>query len=157
MWIRPFMDSFLLESFFSTNTIVRTEEAYEEQKNKYVYSLKLPSFKKKNISVKINNNYVEVSAKKNEYSDHFFGRNRNASQEKIYRSFEFGDDVDVEKIKAEYKNDRLTIEMPKLKREKEHKISIDGSTSYDASIVKSDRVGFLERVKTSIGNLLKRR
>lgn len=88
-----------------------------EKDGKYFIEMDTPGINKEDTTIECDNGYltVKVSAKK-ENSDE--GKNyirRERSMREVSRSFYVGD-VDPDKIKANFKNGCLTIEVPKQEK-----------------------------------------
>ena len=96
-----------------------------EKDGKYKLEMDIPGFKKEDIRLKVENNYLTVSAKKsNETEDKskkYIRRERSFS--KFERSIYLGD-ADEDSISAEYKDGMLTVVVPKIE-EKESKKYIE--------------------------------
>lgn len=113
-------DDFPFEGFLPRKEKNLMKTDVRETKNGYIVDIDLPGYNKENISLSLNNGYLEVSAKqekKNDSDDEKFVR-----RERFYgecsRSFYVGDDITEEDIEAEFKNGILRIDIPK-KDEKE--------------------------------------
>lgn len=113
-------DDFPFEGFLPRKEKNLMKTDVRETKNGYIVDIDLPGYNKENISLSLNNGYLEVSAKqekKNDSDDERFVR-----RERFYgecsRSFYVGDDITEEDIEAEFKNGILRIDIPK-KDEKE--------------------------------------
>ena len=87
-----------------------------EEKDRYVLEAELPGLTEKDIEVKVEDNLLTISSKKEEKreekGDEYLIRERRSSAFK--RSFVLPDDVDKENIDAKFKNGILTLDMKKL-------------------------------------------
>lgn len=95
-----------------------------EKENEYLMDVEMAGFDKKDISLKYENGYLTVSAKKSEKDENanYIRRERAYS---CSRSYYLGD-VNEKAIKAKYENGVLTVEIPKEKPEiSTHSINID--------------------------------
>lgn len=157
VWSRPFMDSFLLESYLSSDVLLDIGEYCEEKNDKYVYSIELPSHNKKDITVTVSDSYVEVLAEKKNRKGTLWGKSRNVVSEKLYKSFYISDDVNIDAIRAKYRSGKLIIEMPKVKKSA-YRIRVDGDTDLPRfNLLKAGNFHFWDRIKKSIGNLFRKR
>lgn len=121
MMLVPRRNSFdLFDDFFDDNFFTRKDKNLmktdiRETSDKYIVDVDLPGFNKENISLSLDNGYLNISAKvdKEEKNE----EEKFVRQERFYgecsRSFYVGDDVKEEDIKAEFKNGILNIEVPK--------------------------------------------
>ena len=93
-----------------------------EKDNKYHIEMDVPGFKKEDLKINLENNYLTIKAeKKNEVKDDskkYIRRERSYS--KFERSIYLGD-ADEDNISAEYKNGILTIVVPKMDEKKSKK------------------------------------
>jgi HSP20 family protein len=107
-------DEFFGDSFFDSDTRIPAVDVKEEA-NQYVVLAELPGLTEKDIDVKVENNLLTISTKKNEEKeekkDGYIIRERRAHS--FCRSFTLPDHVDKEKIEASYKNGLLTLAIPK--------------------------------------------
>jgi HSP20 family protein len=115
----------LFDDFFneSRHTYVRDFRLdVKEEKEKYVVEAELPGLEKKDISIKFENDYLNISIQTEDNeedmneSDNYLHRERHMfrSERKV-----FSQDVDPKKLNAKLKNGILTIELMKM----EEKIS----------------------------------
>lgn len=93
----------------------------KECDNAYEMDIELPGFKKENVSAKLENGYLTISAakdlEKDEKTDEnvYIRRERYAGQ--CARTFYVGEDVQQEDIKAKFEDGILKVTIPKV----EHK------------------------------------
>ena len=109
-------DNFFDDDFFTKRERNLMKTDIREARDKFMIDVDLPGFEKENISLALNNGYLEISAKleKNEESndeEKFVRRERFFGE--CSRSFYVGEDIIEEDIKAEFKNGILKIEIPK--------------------------------------------
>ena len=112
-------DDFFKDDFFKKeNNLMKTD--IREKKDKYIIEVDLPGCEKENINLKLDNGYLEISAKtfkeENDDEDERFVR-----KERFYgecsRSFYLGEDITEDDIDAEFKNGILKINLPKKELE----------------------------------------
>ena len=99
---------------YAENEIMKTD--IKEHKNHYSIMVDLPGYNKDDIKISIEDGYLTISAtmnKEDEEKEHgkFVRRERYFGE--CSRSFYVGDDVEVEDIKASFKNGTLNLEIPK--------------------------------------------
>ena len=105
-----------------------------ETENSYEVDIDLPGFKKDEISIRLDNGYLSISAAKGLDKDEekkdgqYIRRERYAGS--MSRSFYVGEHVDVEDIHPKYENGILSFVVPKKEQkaveEKNKFISIEG-------------------------------
>jgi HSP20 family protein len=87
-----------------------------EEKDQYVLEAELPGLTDKDVEVKVEDNLLTISSKKDESREEkrngYLIRERRSSS--FHRSFVLPNDVDKENITAQFKNGLLTLEMKKL-------------------------------------------
>lgn len=103
-------------------------DIYEED-GKYKIVTDVPGFKKEDIKLELNNGYLTISAEKKENKEEgedkkYLRRERVYSKE--MRQFYVGD-IDIDEVKAEFKDGTLLVSVPKEEKEKDTKkvINID--------------------------------
>lgn len=105
-------DFFNTDLFFDSNTGIKAD--IKQNDKEYIIEAEVPGFDKDEIEVNIENNYLTISAKRNEEineeSKNYIRKERKINT--VSRSF-YVDDVKANLINADYKNGILTIKMPK--------------------------------------------
>lgn len=125
-----FMDSFFNNDFFSPLNLHGFGKGFKadikETDNSYLVEADLPGIKKDAISVDYNNNYLTISAKredsKEEKDENFLRRERSYGE--FRRSF-YVDDIDKNSINASFENGVLKIDLPKSQNDKNNDSKID--------------------------------
>lgn len=120
-----FVDEFfgddLFNKFFNENENVTVPSVnIKEGKEDYSIEIAAPGLDKKDFKVDLNNNILEISSEKeikNEENNEKVMR-REFRYASFKRSFTLPESVDSEKIKANYNNGILRIEIPKKKEAK---------------------------------------
>ncbi len=122
-WDNTFDDFFRPFYVDEDSALMKTD--IKENEGEYLLDVEMPGFNKNDISLKFENGYLTVSAKKEDKQDektHYLRRERSVS---CSRSYYMGD-VDQKLIKAKYENGVLTVAVPKEKpEESNHVITID--------------------------------
>jgi HSP20 family protein len=122
---RPFyMTSFLDDDFFPmlsnhTKSSVPAVNIREDDKN-YVLDFAIPGVEKKDLKIDMNEDVLTISSEvKNESEENKDGYKRKEfSYSAFSRSFYIPENVDREKIGANYKDGVLSISLPKQEEEK---------------------------------------
>ena len=116
-------DDFFDEGFFPKKERNLMKTDIREKKDKYVVDIDLPRFEKENISLSLDNGYLNISAK-TEKEENNEDEEKFVRQERFYgecsRSFYVGEDITEEDINAKFNNGILKIEIPK--KEKQEKL-----------------------------------
>lgn len=99
---------------YTENKIMKTD--IKEHKDNYSILVDLPGYNKNDIKISIEDGYLTINAtmSKNEEEkehDKFVRRERYFGE--CSRSFYVGDNIEVEDIKASFKNGTLNLEIPK--------------------------------------------
>ena len=104
---------------YTENKIMKTD--IKEHKNNYSIMSDLPGYNKDDIKISVDDGYLTINAtmSKNEEEKE---KGRFVRRERYFgecsRSFYVGDNIEVEDIKASFKNGTLNLEIPK-KEEKQ--------------------------------------
>ncbi|WP_125154203.1 Hsp20/alpha crystallin family protein [Clostridium rectalis] len=115
-YFHQFINSFFDENFVnSTNFLGNNFNVdLKETDTEYILQATLPGIKKEAIELTYNNNYLIISAQKNDIvenkNDNFIKRERKYGR--LSRSF-YLDNVNKENIKASFNDGVLTIKLPK--------------------------------------------
>ena len=117
----PFRELEDLErSFFGRNPVADFKTDITENEKEYVLEAELPGFKKEDINIDIDNNYLTISAERNVSNEEKDKKGNDIRSERSYGSFSRSFDitgVNAEKIDAEYENGVLKLTMPKKEDE----------------------------------------
>jgi len=119
--LEDIFDEKLTESGFNTMKSLPAVNI-EEQEDKYVLELAAPGKTKKDFDIELDNDLLTISSEikeehKTEDKDKDFTR-REFSYESFRRSFTLPDSVDTSKVKANYKNGVLLVDLPKREEAK---------------------------------------
>jgi HSP20 family protein len=98
-----------------------------EKDDKVVIKAELPGLDKKDVSLDLQNGVLTLKGERkheNEVEEENFYR-REMSYGKFVRSFSLPVDVDADKIKAEFQNGLLTVEVPKPEEHKPKQIKVN--------------------------------
>jgi HSP20 family protein len=121
---KPFMWSSLFDDDFfpvvsQRNTSMPAVNIKEDEK-KYQLDLAVPGIEKRDLKIEINEDVITVSSEnKNEKEENTDGfKRREFSYSSFCRSFYLPENVNKEKIEANYKDGILTIALPKQTEEK---------------------------------------
>ncbi|MGE5627076.1 MAG: heat shock protein Hsp18 [Solirubrobacterales bacterium] len=118
-----FMDNFFNEDFFAPIPFEKMGFGFKvdlkENENSYVVEADLPGVDKESIDIQYKNNYLTVSAKREDKTEE---KKENYVRKEIKygefkRSF-YVDNVDEEKVTAVFKDGVLRIELPKVEKSK---------------------------------------
>ncbi|MEE9307656.1 MAG: Hsp20/alpha crystallin family protein [Spirochaetia bacterium] len=119
----------LLDNFFTDTPVwnARTPAVdVREQENEYLMEAELPGLAEKDIELNVEDNILTLSSKKQESKEEkkngYLIRER--CNYEFARTFVLPKDVDREKIKAEFKNGLLVVNIPKKPETKPQKIDV---------------------------------
>lgn len=124
----PFLKNFFNDDFFSMVNDVQGSFKVDlkETEDNYLVEADLPGIEKEAIDIEFNNNYLVISAKRDESiedkKENYVRRERHYGEFK--RSF-YIDNVDESKIDASFNSGVLKITLPKLNKGNDKKRKID--------------------------------
>ena len=101
-----------------------------ENDNSYTVKAEIPGVKKEDIDVTVQDGVITINAEpRYEHEDKKDGRviRQERRYGKYVRSIRLGKDIDEEKVKANYKDGVLELELPKVEEVKPKKISVNVS------------------------------
>jgi len=100
----------------------------KDEGDKYMLAAELPGFDKGDINIDIDDNMLTISAEHKQENSEKDKKGNYIRRERSYGSYQRSFDisnVNVDNIKAEYKNGVLHLELPKLEEKKTKQIKID--------------------------------
>ena len=114
-----FHDSFLGPKERERFNLMKTD--IKETDNSYLLDVDLPGYNKEDIKIDITDGYLTINAKRNEEKEDkedgkFLRRERFSGE--ATRSFYVGEDIEMDEVKASFKNGILSLEVPKENPEK---------------------------------------
>jgi HSP20 family protein len=119
----------LLDNFFTDTPVwnARTPAVdVREQENEYLMEVELPGLTENDIELNVEDNILTLSSKKEESKEEkkngYLIRERCNTE--FARTFVLPKDVDREKVKAEFKNGLLVVNIPKKPEAKPRKIDV---------------------------------
>jgi HSP20 family protein len=121
---RPFyMPDFFEDSFlpvFSNGNSFKPAVNIREDEKNYVLDFAIPGFDRKDLKIDMNEDVLTISSEtKNESEENKDGYSRKEFSYKAFsRSFYVPENVNREKIEANYKDGILTVSLPKQEEEK---------------------------------------
>lgn len=116
----PFKDMENFEKhFFGTDRISSFKTDIKDNGSEYLLEADLPGFKKEDIDVNLENNYLTIKAERKVENEEKDKKGRYIRCERSYgsfmRSFDVSD-VDTDKITASYEDGVLKLNMPKKEK-----------------------------------------
>ena len=121
-----------IDDFFTTPTFGRNAVPavdVRETESEFLMEVELPGLTEKDVEVKLENTLLTISStkdeKKEEKKNGYVMRERRSTQ--FSRSFVLPEDVDREKIAAEFKNGVLQLTFPKVPAAKPKTIEVKAS------------------------------
>jgi len=125
------LDDFFSDPFFNTESSEAVHWAprveVEENEEEFLMNVEIPGLKKKDIDISVKDNVITISGEKKEkvhkkdaqchLNEILYG--------KFSRSFQLPNNVDVDKIKGNWEDGILTVQIPKTEVAKPRKIDIN--------------------------------
>jgi HSP20 family protein len=121
-----FNDDFFMGGRLMENSVVPSANVKENSKG-FVIELSAPGFNKKDINIEVDDKMLKIYSEiKNEVEnkDETIIK-REFHYNSFERSFQLPENVNAEKIKANYNDGILSIEIPKMEKEEKKKRLID--------------------------------
>lgn len=125
------LDDFFMDPFFNTE---RSEPVHwaprvevEENEDEFIMSLELPGMKKKDIDISVKDNVITISGEKKErvHKKEAQTHLNEICYGKFSRSFQLPNNVNSDKIKGNWEDGILSVEIPKTEVAKPRKIEIE--------------------------------
>jgi len=115
------MNSFLNNSFFEqAPSVAKMKSDIRQTDSEYIIEAELPGFEKNDIKLELKNNYLIISAgkeeEKEETAEEYLRRERRTGQ--VCRSF-YVEGINQTDISAKYDSGILEVTLPKKKKEEE--------------------------------------
>lgn len=114
------MDSFFNNSFIERSYPKKMSTDIKQTDNEYVIEAELPGYDKNDIKLELKNNYMTISAGKEEENEEekngYIRKERRSGQ--VCRSF-YVEGINQDEINAKYENGVLSITLPKKQKEEE--------------------------------------
>jgi len=97
-----------------------------EDKDKYTLKLDLPGIKKEDVKISFVDGRLSISGERSQESEHKDSKCHRIERSfgKYYRSFNLPENIQTDKIKAEFKDGQLAISIPKADEVKPKEIEI---------------------------------
>lgn len=112
-------DEIFNDTFFKNESKTMKTDIRENENN-YIIDIDLPGYDKENIKIMLEEGYLTVTAETKETNDQ---TGKYVKKERYYgtskRSFYIGENIEVEEIKANFKNGILSLQIPKKEPEEE--------------------------------------
>lgn len=112
-WMVPFAELMPFPIFYSLPEQKRT--SFSETPFEYKLEFVIPELRKKNLTVKVDNNQLIIEGRNKKNSFNIFQRKRYQKETFYNKVVKISDDMDVDNIHASFKKGILTIEIPKKK------------------------------------------
>jgi len=90
-------------------------EKLNETSTEYKLEYSVSGMKKKDLKMTVNNGVLTIEGHHKESEGKWFKKNNSFCESSFVRSFVLSEDMDTDHIKAEFKNEKLLIQIPKKK------------------------------------------
>ncbi len=111
------LDDMFSDPFFTKRESQIMKTDIKETDKDYILDIDLPGCKKENITLELNQGCLTISAKVSNETDESDKKTNYVHKERFYgecsRSFNIGESITEEDIKASFKNGILTVTFPK--------------------------------------------
>ena len=154
---QAFTEFGFFEPAISYNNMV--SESTNESPTSYSVEYSMPEFRKKDLSIRVDNDLLRVEAKSKAGGSKWFNRNKNLNENYYVKETYLTEDMNTEQISAKFREGKLTIEIPKKKEYVNYREIPVGGVS---EISKSEEIkeplnqNLFENLKHKIEGLFKR-
>ncbi len=130
MYYTPDYFGGVFDTFFNDNlgrqTVSRRVPTnISENDEAYHIELAIPGFSKSHVNIQVEEDLLKITGKKEEEKSEVKYTRKDFSSNEFEKSYRLPETVEVEKIKAEFKDGILSIELPKKEPAKPVSIKID--------------------------------
>jgi HSP20 family protein len=115
-----FNDDIFNFGFMPNETITSPQYDIVENENNYIINFMLPGFEKKDISIDIKDNTLQIIGERkiNENNNYLY---KGSFYGEFNKSFTLSDDININEIDASFENGILSIKVPKENKTKSNK------------------------------------
>ncbi len=155
-WMVPYAELMPLPIICSLPEKKRT--SVTETPFEYNLEFDIPELKKKDLTVKVDNNQIIIEGRCKKNSFNIFQRKRYQKETSFYKVVKVSDHMDVDNIKAKYNSGVLLIKIPKKKEHIHYRqIPVSGNDKPEISQVPAaSNSGLISMAKRKLITLLKK-
>lgn len=156
-WFTPLADYGFDMPIVSSNNMV--SETTNESPTGYTRKYLMPEFRKKDLSIKLENGILKVEAQRKSFGYKWFNRSSKSYKDQYVKEIRLSDDMDTERISARFKKGHLTIDIPKKKEFVNYReIPISGMSDNLESIANKEapKLNLFASLKLKIVRLFKK-
>ncbi|MCT4645204.1 MAG: Hsp20/alpha crystallin family protein [Carboxylicivirga sp.] len=110
-WFSPFFEFSLFEPILEYST--PQTESISETSFAYNYSYTLPGFRKKDLTMSVQNDVLTIEGTHRNKGSWWNRKSDNSIEKQFVKKIRLSSDMNLDKIKASFKKDVLSIEIPK--------------------------------------------
>ncbi len=117
-------------------------EKLNETSTEYQLEYSVPGMKKKDLKMTVNDGVLTIEGYHKESEVKWFKKYNSYCESSFVRSFVLSEDMNIDRIKAKFKNDKLSIQIPKKKEHIDYReIPVGGSNIEveEAQIIKENK------------------
>ncbi len=118
------------------------QEKLNETSTEYQLEYSVPGMKKKDLKMTVSNGVLTIEGYHKESEGKWFKKYNGYCESSFSRSFVLSDDMNIDRIKAKFKNDKLSIRIPKKKEHVDYReIPVGGRNIEveEAQIIKDNK------------------
>jgi len=155
-WMVPYAELMPFPIIYSLPEQKRT--SISETPFEYKLEFDIPELKKKDLTIKLDNNQLIIEGRSKKSSFSIFKRKRYYQEASYYKVVSVSDDMDVDNIHASLKRGILTIEIPKKKEHYNYRqIPVSGNDKPEIiEVPEKDNSGLILLAKRKLIALLRK-
>lgn len=161
-WFAPFNELSWFEPVVYQSPV---EESVHTTPFEYKIDYSVPGMRKRDLKMKVDNGRLILEGHHRESNNKLFRKNRNVLESSLYRTTTLNEDMDVDKLKAKFKDGVLSVTIPKKKEYinyREIPVSVEDVAIEDAKVEDAKVIGekpihsFMETAKEKILSIFRK-
>lgn len=160
-WLNPFSE---LSWFEPISYQVPVDESMTETPFQYKLEFSVPGMKKKDLKMKVENNQLVLEGHHRESDNKLFRKNRRISESSFYRTTVLTEDMDLDNLKAKFKDGVLYVTIPKKQEYINYReipvnsdeVTVENAKVEDAKVIGDKTHSIVETAKEKLRSIFQK-